>query len=207
MEESKVLVFDTETSGFPRKGYDYRDEKQSWVIQLGWMLCGSEKVYQQGGFILKNEYKSNMNPFAFDAHHITVDTSNDIGLSDLTVLAIFTECANMADLIVCHNYAFDIQMIEILYGEASFTAQYQNFAAKPHYCTMKESTDTMKLPKKRGSGYKWPKLEELYPFLFNGETFDGAHDAFADVMATKRSYYELIRRENQAIEDLKTDQV
>ncbi len=42
-------------------------------------------------------------------------------------------------------------------------------------------------------GYKPPKLQELYQKLF-GTTFDNAHDAMADVKATKKCFFELIRR-------------
>ena len=41
---------------------------------------------------------------------------------------------------------------------------------------------------------KWPKLIELHEILF-GKGFDGAHDAFADITATKDCFFELIKRE------------
>lgn len=34
---------------------------------------------------------------------------------------------------------------------------------------------------------KWPKLQELYKVLF-GHSFEGAHNAMADVVATKRLF-------------------
>src|SRR5690606_8051357 len=40
--------------------------------------------------------------------------------------------------------------------------------------------------------FKWPKLEELYQKLFN-EKFEEAHNAAADVVATTRCFFELIR--------------
>ena len=38
--------------------------------------------------------------------------------------------------------------------------------------------------------YKIPKLSELYEFLFK-ETFEGAHNAEADVTATARCYFKI----------------
>jgi hypothetical protein len=58
---------------------------------------------------------------------------------------------------------------------------------------MKSSIDFCKLPPLRFGEYKWPKLEELYTKLF-GTTISGAHDAMADIEATKKCYFELIRR-------------
>jgi len=60
---------------------------------------------------------------------------------------------------------------------------------------MKNSTNLCKIPRP-GGGLKWPKLQELYFFLF-GETFVGAHDAAYDVKATRKCYYEIIKRRKE----------
>ena len=39
---------------------------------------------------------------------------------------------------------------------------------------------------------KWPKLQELYKVLF-GHSFEGAHNAMADVVATKDCFWEMVR--------------
>jgi len=41
---------------------------------------------------------------------------------------------------------------------------------------------------------KWPKLIELHEKLFN-EPFANAHDAMADISATRRCFFELINKE------------
>ena len=59
---------------------------------------------------------------------------------------------------------------------------------------MQASTDYCAIPSNSPyGGYKWPKLEELYRKLF-GCMFDNAHDALADVEATKKCYFELLDR-------------
>ena len=45
----------------------------------------------------------------------------------------------------------------------------------------------------RGGKYKFPSLTELHSFLF-GVPFAEAHNATADVEATARCFFELIRR-------------
>jgi hypothetical protein len=40
------------------------------------------------------------------------------------------------------------------------------------------------------NGFKWPKLEELYQKLFN-EKYDNTHNAFSDIKATARCFWEL----------------
>jgi hypothetical protein len=61
------------------------------------------------------------------------------------------------------------------------------------FCTMIKSTSICKLPAAKGRGYKWPKLEELYQFLFN-KKFDGAHDAAADVKAAAECFFAMVAR-------------
>jgi DNA polymerase III subunit alpha len=58
--------------------------------------------------------------------------------------------------------------------------------------TQLEATDYCALPGGRGGKYKWPKLEELHHKLF-GTKFDEAHNAVADVEATTRCFFELLR--------------
>ena len=50
-------------------------------------------------------------------------------------------------------------------------------------CTMKGATEFCSIPSPRGWN-KFPKLNELHSKLF-GEEFDNAHNAFADIEATK----------------------
>lgn len=71
---------------------------------------------------------------------------------------------------------------------------YNALMNKHCVCTMQSSTDFCAIPSNSYyGGYKWPKLEELYRKLF-GRMFDDAHDALADVSATKECYFELRRR-------------
>jgi exonuclease RNase T and DNA polymerase III len=63
--------------------------------------------------------------------------------------------------------------------------------ARPTLCTMQATIQYCNIPGRFGP--KWPKLMELYTKLF-GQEFDGAHDAMADIVATKECFFELIRR-------------
>jgi hypothetical protein len=61
-----------------------------------------------------------------------------------------------ADLIVSHNTAFDFSFMR-----AEFERLGRVFEIKNEFCTMKKFTPVCKLPKKKGDGYKYPKLSEL----------------------------------------------
>ncbi|RYZ66419.1 MAG: PHP domain-containing protein, partial [Proteobacteria bacterium] len=65
-----------------------------------------------------------------------------------------------------------------------------------------ESTASiLQLPGGRGGKFKLPTLTELHQYLFN-QPFAEAHNATADVEATTRCFFELLRREAYAKEEL-----
>ena len=72
---------------------------------------------------------------------------------------------------------------------------YERLLSKNTLCTMKRSTYFCAIPNPRGkfNDYKWPKLEELYRKLFN-RPLTNAHDALADITASKECYFELKHR-------------
>ena len=56
---------------------------------------------------------------------------------------------------------------------------------------MKSFTDYCAIPSNNGyGGYKWPTLEELYYKVF-GCGMENAHDALADILATKECFFKL----------------
>ena len=61
------------------------------------------------------------------------------------------------------------------------------------YCTMLRMTSICCLPKKRGHGFKWPKLKEAYRYCFSKEP-DYQHDALGDVRATVDIYRWLLKK-------------
>jgi len=62
----------------------------------------------------------------------------------------------------------------------------------PRLDTMLTTVELCAIPRSMGSGYKWPKLTELYFVLFDEEF--PAHDAGADVAACARCLWELQAR-------------
>ena len=54
------------------------------------------------------------------------------------------------------------------------------------------TANVCKIPGGRGGKFKFPTLIELYSFLFN-DSFSEAHNASADVEATARAFFELVR--------------
>ncbi|MDV7696272.1 3'-5' exonuclease [Chryseobacterium soli] len=61
-------------------------------------------------------------------------------------------------------------------------------------CPMKLSTGICKIPSVRGSGYKWPKVEEAYEYFFGKTDYIEAHRGADDALHEADIVYELYRR-------------
>jgi DNA polymerase III epsilon subunit-like protein len=92
-------------------------------------------------------------------------------------------------LLVAHNIDFDHPVL------GAEMVRYKKRASKnlPRFCTMKTTSNICKISVPGRGGYKWPKLEELFDYLFQ-EGFEGAHDAGNDVTACRLAFFELRKR-------------
>ncbi len=96
----------------------------------------------------------------------------------------------MLCVLIGHNIKFDINALGAEFIRSGIETK---FLEKKQVCTMRSSTGHLKLPGGRGGKFKPPKLIELYEYLFE-EQFQQAHNAAADVEATARCFFELLRR-------------
>lgn len=187
-----ILFFDTETTGVPK---DYRasyTDVDNWprVIQLAWILSDVEGnvITQQCDLIYPNGWTMPTEKFWIDNGY-SQEKSEANGIPIEAALHDFYNAKLMADVLCCHNLSFDHRIVW-----AEFIRAGREPRSGMHkICTMQKSTSYCKLPSPTNRGYKWPKLEELYQFLFN-KNFDGAHDAMADITATKECFFELLKR-------------
>jgi len=67
---------------------------------------------------------------------------------------------NNADLIVAHNLPFDISFLMKEFEDNDMQFKYKN-----GLCSMRHFTPVCKLPRSRGTAYKYPKLTELAEFF------------------------------------------
>lgn len=184
------LVFDTETTGVPRNYRAPITDLQNWprVIQLAWTLCdddGTERAWAEH-IIRPDGFQIPLD--AARVHGITTERARAEGIPLQTVLDLFAEVAEQADLLVAHNIAFDEKVLGAEYLRAGRANALDGIR---RHCTMTSSVDLCRLP--GPYGYKWPRLAELHQTLF-GSGFDGAHQAITDVRACARCYKELRHR-------------
>lgn len=189
----KYLFFDTETTGFPKRGADPITNPEGWprMVQIAWILCeGDESIIDEQSHIIKPKGYIIPDNVAM-IHGITTERAIREGKPIEKVLSRFTEATVQSELIIGHNVEFDRGVVA---AEYSRTMQDAYVHSHPYFCTMKNTTDFCKIPYPSGrKGNKWPKLIELHETLFSCP-FEDAHDALADVRACVRCFFELKRR-------------
>lgn len=174
-----ILFIDTETNGKPRRYNASMADVDNWprVTQLAWQIAQGTtgKVILDRTHIIKpNGWVIPKEQF-FIEHNMTTERCQAEGIPLEEVIDTFLHHISdfQCDVIVSHNIEFDINVL----GAEMIRQNKKPSRKLQQICTMKHGTDLCKLPGKF-KDYKWPKLEELFRYLFNKD-FDNAHDAGA----------------------------
>ncbi len=188
------LIFDTETTGLPKRYNARWDDLNNWprLTQFAFLLCNEngdelDKFY---GLIKPNGWTIPKEKFFID-NNMSTERCEKHGTDVFDVLRQFQDALKRCDYKVAHNINFDNPIVASEMIREGIT--HQLFQYKKGICTMQKTTSFCNIPHKNGRGVKWPKLEELHKILFE-VGFDGAHDALEDVRATKRCLIESINR-------------
>ncbi len=185
------LIFDTETTGFPRNKKAPLTDFDNWprMVQIAWQLndYNGELIDAQNHIVIPEGYDI---PYGAEKiHGISTQLALDKGVELSFVLNEFNKIIEKADYLIGHNIAFDIPIVGCEYLRKKINS---TVVTEKTLDTQLSSTRYCQLPGGRGGSFKWPKLNELHTKLFN-EDFDEAHNATADVVATTRSFFELVR--------------
>ena len=198
------LIFDTETTGLPKRDNAPVSEVDNWprVIQIAWQLHNPEGELTEHHNLLIRPDGFEIPYSAEKIHGISTEKAKSFGLPLDEVLKKFNESVAKSTFLIGHNVRFDINALgaEFIRNELA-----TDFLHKQQVCTMRSSTEHLRLPGGRGGKFKPPKLMELYEILFE-ERFSEAHNAAADVEATARCFFELLRKKIIPPESLGIDQ-
>ncbi|TDR27859.1 3'-5' exonuclease [Hydromonas duriensis] len=176
------LIFDTETTGI--------DFATMRLVEIAWLVCdGSGAIIHQRNYLIKpNGFIMPLETSKYNG--ITQSMLIAEGVDIVQVLNEFSQDLKTVDAVVAHNLEFDNK---VMAKEYRLLGEKNPISFVEGFCTMKESTNYCKLPKKRGKGYKFPRLYELHLILFNNY-FSNEHRALADAVACKNCFFELINR-------------
>ncbi|MDA3891449.1 MAG: DNA polymerase III subunit alpha [Salinivirgaceae bacterium] len=183
------LVFDTETTGLPKKWKAPLTDFENWprLVQLAWqchdlkgnLLFAKNHVITPDGYTIPDDVVA--------VHGITTEIAHEQGIPLKDALSDFIEDVKKTKFIIGHNIEFDVNIVgcELLRSEMP-----EIVSKAPQLCTKIESTEFCAIMKNGKA--KWPTLTELHTKLF-GHVFEEAHNAAADVEATTRCFLELVR--------------
>ena len=199
------LIFDTETTGLPKKWDAPLTDFDNWprCIQIAWQLHD-----EMGNLVEHQDYLVQPEGFniPFDAekiHGISTELAQQEGLPLQNVLEKFQQALLRSKFIVGQNVGFDLNIMGAEFLREGLDNPMEAF---PILDTCTEKTaELCKLPGGRYGRFKLPTLTELHQELFN-QPFSEAHNATADVEATTRCFLELIRRENFTKEQLQVSE-
>lgn len=188
----KLLFFDCETNGLPKDYKASYTDLNNWprVTSIAWILAAETgEMFACDHFLIRPDgWEIPKEKFWIDQGFST-ERSLQEGTPIGHVLELFTAAKMRADVLVAHNLNFDHR---IVWAEIIRSGR-QPRSGMAKICTMISSTSYCRLPQPNGrKGIKWPSLAELYQKLFD-QPFEGAHDAKADIMATAKCFYELVR--------------
>jgi len=186
---TKIMFVDTETTGLPITiGFDnYHHPSNidkynpSRVIELGYLVYENDKLIK--------EYDSLIRPddFLVSNTHIHGITQYDTEVKGKSIIEVFSEMLKDlegVDYIIGHNIMFDINVILAECYRYKFEKLVDKIERTQTKCTQK-------IGKKKMNLYKYPKLIELYKFLFSNELKQD-HRALSDAKACADCYFKMV---------------
>jgi len=195
------LIFDTETTGLPKNWKAPITDIDNWprCIQIAWQLHDDlgELIEHQDYLIKPDGF--NIPYDAEQIHGISTALAQEMGKSLEEVLKLFNEALGKTSFVVGQNVGFDLNIMGCEFHRKNIETKLNDL---PKLDTCTETTAKLcQLPGGRGGKFKLPTLTELHQHLFN-TPFVEAHNATADVEATARCLFELIRKQVFTIEEL-----
>lgn len=184
-----IIIYDTETHGLP-KNYNISPEHfDHWprLLEIAWEVWdrfddGSATIIKKRSELIQlNDWEITD---SFALKRFSTKTNNLFGKPINEVLNEFIEDRLRCTYEVGHNLSYDRKIVR---AEMFRSGLKQEFTTKK-LDTMHSSRSFYNLYKN-----KPPKLEELYEILFKTK-FEDSHTAAADVSATSRCLFELLKR-------------
>jgi DNA polymerase-3 subunit epsilon len=167
-----ILFFDTETTGLPKSRYeDAHKRPDNWphIVSISWIVLDSDtnRVLTQATYIVCPDGKWTIPLESTRIHGIDHEFAEDYGAPLDAVMEEFLAVEH--DMVVSHNMDFDENVVVQAVKWDMKREEFNGFM-KPKHCTMMLGRSMCKLSfANGGSGYKLPKLSELYEHVFRAK--------------------------------------
>lgn len=185
-----ILVFDTETTGFPtyKNAFPFYTKmyENARMIEIAYVLIDhtNHHIVKEASYLIKDDDRESI-PNSH-IHGITNEMTQEQGVTILEFFDEFYQDLKLVDTIVAHNIDFDMRIL--------LSELYRQYPKRRNligllYCKRLECT--MHMGAKCMDVTKYPKLVELFKFLFS-ESWEQNHRALDDVMACAKCYLKMI---------------
>ncbi len=190
VNEHLIVFIETETNGMPNSFESSYRDINNWprLVRLNY------SIYSINGKLIENNSKI-IKPCDFiipvevsNIHTITTEIALIKGHELELVLSEFLDKIENATIIVGHNIDF---YEKVLGAEFYRLFKYNPLVKFNKYCTMKNGAAICKI--KNSFGYKWPKIKELYNYLFDEMNFDDLNNS--NIQITAQCYFEMKKKE------------
>lgn len=183
--ENKILVIDIETLGFREKGGSIVEVGAVELnLETGEITEVFNSLVREDILSARHRESSEYN-WIFQNSDLTPEIVREAP-SQHDVYPLFQEVVNRyTEGVTAFNRNFDIPYLE------SRGIKFR----KLQPCPMLVLTNIMKLPHKNGrSGYKWPKVEEAFQYLFPTVKYSEAHRGAMDAKDEAMIVFEMYKR-------------
>lgn len=179
IEKKLFFLFDIETDGLIEKD-DYPN-----IVQISWMIMDYDGiVYKKITELVNSEF--NEKSEAFKINKLNPEIIKKFGVDPKELLQTMTYDLKHCDIISSHNLNFDLTVLKTLFEKCNVDF---NFERMEQFCTMEYGLEL--LPTSYKSNPKYPKLTELYEYLFNHKVKQ-FHNANSDVTILAKCVKELL---------------
>lgn len=185
-----IVFFDTETTGLPRDYNAPSSKLDNWprLVQLAWIVSDYDGnvISSENHIIIPNGFE--IPSISAAIHGITTEIAKSKGEKLVDVIDKFLGVLQNATAIAGHNISFDQHIVE---AEILRCGRTNILKSIPSYCTMKLSANYCNILNSNRE-VKWPTLQELFFKLYR-EKFEEAHNAMADIQATYRCFFTMVK--------------
>ena len=181
---TNYLFFDTETTGLPLDWSVPPHFFKTWphLVTLSWRFYENQKLIDQQTYVIQPDtYDIPLE--ATKIHGYTTERAKKEGVPSETALTYFFPYVKQANVIVAHNASFDISVIQ-----AECYRRNLRCPLVKALCTMKSTIHLCRLPSRQG--FKYPKLSELYLFLFQ-KVPENTHSSDVDTRLVSECFFAL----------------
>lgn len=193
-----ALVFDTETTGLPKKRCASLKDNDNWpyIVQMSWLVCDmtTGEITDIKDYIIRLENERLIPMEATRIHGITNEIMREKGVPMRQVLEDFWKDLQRTHYLVAHNLNFDKTVSRVEMYRNGFPNMYKR-TNNIEVCTMTDGAMICNISKinkyNRKLETKPPKLIELYEKLFDS-TPENLHNSLIDVFVCFRCFYKML---------------